>query len=494
MPVFRFVKDLLGKKEGPASAAPVRLEALPGLIDEEEAAVGARLGPAFEGPAREVRKGVANLQGRLERLARADWDSALHPKLEQISRTTLPAFVRAMESCLARPLPDDPHEFYGAAAALLKCSISALRGQGRYLRAVLPNEMSAIKTDIDLIGHAVNAMTAALGEEKRELAALEALRHRFDRVTALDAEERDAVRLAEEAAAELAALAGERAGAEAELAALNGSATARDLDERRAEADRLRLRAGGLQAAQRRENESLIKVLRRAERLVARRGDKQTATRLHHLQSTLADPLTGDASALAPLVAGGLGVVRDLVAAGEIEPKEGDPAFDDPAAVVAAVGARAEEYGRAAEEIAALDRELAASPVVQDRERLAACLRQTEHRAAVLEDERAGLERVAGQKATERATVIEGLDGEVTAVFDGRVRLEPHNGHDDTGADCYKDVSGYHFPNQRDGNRYSRVDGYDSGHLRSPVESDRNETRCARLPSLSEGGWPAHAQ
>ena len=424
MPVFRFVKDLLGRKEGPSAATPVDLEELPALIDEEAAAISARVGPACEEPAREVRRAVADLGALLKRLAQADWDTALHPKLEQISRTTLPAFVRALESCLARPLPEDPHEFYGAAAALLKCSISALRGQGRYLRSVLPDEMKAVKAGVDVIGHAVNAMTAALGEEKRELAALGTLRRRLERMAVLESEEQDAARRSDGAAAELAALTGERAGAEAELAALNGSPAALDLDERRAEAGRLRARASAIEAAHRVQAEGLIQILRRAERLVAKRGDRQTATRLHHLQSTLAEPLPADGSALAPLLAGGLAVVRDLVAAGEIAPKEGDPLFDDPAAVAAAVGSRVDDHARVIEEAAALDRELAASPVAQDRERLAGRLRQLDHRAAVLEDERAGLVRVAEQKAKERAALLAGLEEEVDAVFAGRVRLE----------------------------------------------------------------------
>jgi hypothetical protein len=425
VPVFRFVKDLLGRKEGPSAATVVDLQALPALIDEETAAITARVGPACAEPAREIRRAVADLGALLKRLAQADWDTALHPKLEQISRTTLPAFVRALESCLARPLPDDPHEFYGAAAALLKCSISALRGQGRYLRSVLPDEMKAVKAGVDVIGHAVNAMTAALGEEKRELAALEALRRRLERMAVLDAEEQDAVRRSDGAVAELAALTVERAGAEADLAALNGSPAARNLDEQKVEAGRLRARAGALETAHRAQAEGLIQLFRRAERLVAKRGDRQTATRLHHLQSTLSEPLPGDGTALASLLAAGLATVRDLVAAGEIAPKEGDPLFDDPAAVAAAVGSRVDDHARVLEEAAVLERALSASSVVQDRERLAGRLRQLDHRAAVLEDERAGLVRVAEQKAKERAALVAGLEEEVDAVFAGRVRLKP---------------------------------------------------------------------
>ena len=423
MPVFRFVKDLLARKDGAPPASGVALADLPRLLDDESTAVAGRLGPAFEEPAREARRGVADLGAVIARLARADWDTALHPKLEQISRTTLPAFVRAMESCLARPLPDDPHEFYTAAAGLLKCAISALRGQGRYLRAVLPDEIKAVKASVDVIGHAVNGMTAALGEEKRDLAALAALRLRLDRVTALDSEKQDTERRAAEAAAELSALAEERKAAETALGDLDRSGAARELAGRQADAERLAARASALEAAHRGQAGGLITVLRRAERLVAKRGDRPVATRLHHLQSTLASPLAGDEMALAAPLAGGLAVVRELVVAGEIAPKEGDPLFDDPDAVAATIQARVDEHARVTGEAVALERELAASPVAQERERLASRLRQIDHRAAVLRDEAAALSRVAEQKAAERATLLAGLEEEVDTVFAGRVRL-----------------------------------------------------------------------
>ena len=423
MPVFRFVKDLLARKERAPEVASVVLADLPRLLDDESAAVAGRLGPAFEEPAREVRRGVADLAAVLERLARADWDTALHPKLEQISRTTLPAFVRAMESCLARPLPDDPHEFYSAAAGLLKCAISALRGQGRYLRAVLPDEMKAVKAGVDIIGHAVNGMTAALGDEKRDLAALAALRVRLDRVTVLEAEEQDAERRVAEAAAELDALAGERKATETGLGDLDRSGAARELEGRQADAEQLAARAIALEATHRAQAEGLITVLRRAERLVAKRGDRPAATRLHHLQSTLASPLGEDGADLSAPLAGGLAVVRELVDAGEIAPKEGDPLFSDPGTVAAAVQARADEHARVTGEAVALERELAASPVTQERERLAGRLRQLDHRATVLRDEAAALSRVAEQKAAERAAQLAGLEAEVDSVFAGRVRM-----------------------------------------------------------------------
>lgn len=420
MPVFRFVRDLFGRKDATDRTEEVGLEDLPALLDQEEERVAARLEPACAAPMDDVRAGVAELEGVLDELRRADWDEAHHPKLEQISRTTLPAFIRAMDACLSRPLPDEPHEFYGAATGLLKCAINALRGQGRYLRAVLPEEMKATKVGIDRVGHAVNALTTAFGEERRDLDRLAAARALLARIEALRHEEADTARRANEAHEALDALQREREADRAGLERLNRSPEALALDGTLDELERARARAAAIAAAHRDEGRSLVQVFRRAERLSARRGERQAATRLHHLQGRLEETLPRDEAVLAPLLAEGLAQVRELVAAGEIAPSE-----EEPAARAEAFLARIAEHARAVAEVEALEQEVASSPVTADRERLTARLRQLEHREAALQDERAGLGRVAAQKVEERESVRASLDEAVTAAFGGRVRLQP---------------------------------------------------------------------
>ncbi|NLX50041.1 MAG: hypothetical protein GXY82_09290 [Methanospirillum sp.] len=423
MAPIRFLRGLLSRREEDA-AVTAGLADLPRLLDGEEAAIAARVGPAFEEPGREVRGAVADLSALLVRLEGADWDAALHPKLEQISRTTLPAFVRAMEACLARPLPDGPHEFYAAATAQLKCMVSALRGQGRYLRAVLPEEMKAVKKSVDVAGRAVNRMTDVLGEEKRALGAVRALRGQVDRIAALEGEERDASRRAGEAAARADTLARERDGVASAMAELDASPGAAALAEETVAAEKLRERARALEDAHRAQASGLARVIKRAERLVARKGDRQVATQLHHLQGLLDAPLGDGADAVPAQLRAGLVAVQALIDAGEIAPKEGDPIRDGPDAIVAAIEARIEEHARVTGEARALERGLAASPVALERERLGGRLRQLEHGAAALQDERAGLLRVAEQKAQERAGLLERLGETVEGVFGDRVCLD----------------------------------------------------------------------
>jgi len=108
---------------------------------------------------------VAALAAQVRMLAPAEPDEEVHPKLAQVTRVSLPAFQKAMEGALAHDLESrDPALFYSEAAELLKAAIRAQQGQGRYLRAVLPDEMDGIKESIAEIGRAINRMTAVFAD------------------------------------------------------------------------------------------------------------------------------------------------------------------------------------------------------------------------------------------------------------------------------------------------------------------------------------------
>jgi hypothetical protein len=423
MPVFRFVKDLFTRKEDEPAGVEIVFEDLPRVFDEEDHTIKDRVAPAIEAPAQEVRQAVAVLGDVLLSLAKADWDRATHPKLEQISRTTLPAFVRAMESCLARPLAEDPHEFYGTTTSLLKCAISAHRGQGRYLQAVLPDEMKTIKGEIDVIGHAVNRMTGVFGEEKRALEALGKLRLQYERIEALESERADAAHRADEAETVLTALYAERDETEAELAELERSPDAIQHAHQQAEVDRLRATAEALDTAHRGQTQGLAQLVKRAERLVARRGERATATRLHRLVGLLDRPLPVDESMLVPLLADGLAVVRELAGAGEISPKEEDLLSGNPPEAIERLVSRSREYQEVVTEAGAIEHRLTTSPFAATHERLTGKLKHLEHRAGMLSEERAGLLRVAEQKRTERSALMDQTSEDMETVFGKRYRL-----------------------------------------------------------------------
>ena len=106
---------------------------------------------------------VNNLKG-------ADQDPETHPKIKSIAKNSLPLFLKAMNTSLAKELPDEPEEFYAAAVECVKGALNAVRGQGRYLMVAFPEEMKETKAGIDAIGREINVMTKALGRFKAETA------------------------------------------------------------------------------------------------------------------------------------------------------------------------------------------------------------------------------------------------------------------------------------------------------------------------------------
>ena len=68
----------------------------------------------------------------------------------------------------AKDLPDEIDEFYPAAAECLKSCLNNVKGQGRYLLAVIPEDMKAVKSGIAAIGHEINEITASLARYRKE--------------------------------------------------------------------------------------------------------------------------------------------------------------------------------------------------------------------------------------------------------------------------------------------------------------------------------------
>jgi hypothetical protein len=79
-----------------------------------------------------------------------------------------------MNASLAKELPDEVEEFYPAAVECLKSCLNSTRGQGRYLQAVFPEEMKAVKSGIDTIGREINDITASLTRYREEKTLIDA--------------------------------------------------------------------------------------------------------------------------------------------------------------------------------------------------------------------------------------------------------------------------------------------------------------------------------
>ncbi|MDD1716340.1 MAG: hypothetical protein LUQ01_05015, partial [Methanolinea sp.] len=179
--MLRWIKDALGKKEAPTTRI-LSFDAIPSTLD----AVAEDSLRELEARARpHVVKILAVREQLLEQvkdLSRAERSEKIHPKLEKITKNSLPQFEKAITTSLAHPLPADPEEFYKAFTESLKGCVKGLAGPGRYLRNVFPDEMKAIRILIDGMGNEMNHLTplvAARRTRKEQIASLRDIHHRI---------------------------------------------------------------------------------------------------------------------------------------------------------------------------------------------------------------------------------------------------------------------------------------------------------------------------
>jgi hypothetical protein len=162
-----FLEKLFGKKE--PEVFTIGMGAVPAWLDGREKTARSALLAETAEPQKKIRAAVLSLQRITQTIAQAEQDTELHPKLRSIARNSLPQFVKAMNASLAKELPDEIEEFYPAAAECLKSCLNNTKGQGRYLLAVLPEEMKTVRSGIAAIGHEINSITASLGRYRKEI-------------------------------------------------------------------------------------------------------------------------------------------------------------------------------------------------------------------------------------------------------------------------------------------------------------------------------------
>jgi len=187
--LFRRIKDLFGPGKEPG-AVIYRIEELPAILDSREKEVTRILSEKTRKQRDTIRDLRSTLKGMVQDLASKQREEAYHPKLETITKNTLPLFERAMLSSLTKELPEGPEEFYHAATECLKGCIKGLSGQGRYLNSVFPEEMKAIRDMVDHIGREMNAMTPSIAEAKSNRTLLSAVRADLSRLDSAEMEKK----------------------------------------------------------------------------------------------------------------------------------------------------------------------------------------------------------------------------------------------------------------------------------------------------------------
>jgi hypothetical protein len=179
--MFKFLKGFLGSDDAPFT---INYTEIPEWLSEEKGRIDADLKAAVADSKKTIVAVIERLNRTVDELADAEVTPETHVKLEKIVKTSLPLFTRAMSTSLSKPFPDEPEGFYTAAVEVLKGGLKAMSGQGKYLRATFPEEMKAIRSDLDAFGREINHLTEAFGAARKRRSSLDLIRKACDDVRA----------------------------------------------------------------------------------------------------------------------------------------------------------------------------------------------------------------------------------------------------------------------------------------------------------------------
>lgn len=266
------MRDLLKKIFGTTKPAPQVLSytGMPAWLDQQDETAQSELASGIRQPMADIRNAVAHLQLHLATLAGAEHDPVMHPKLKTIAKNSLPQFVRAMKSATAKDLPEDPEEFYTAAAECVKNCLQAIRGPGRYLQAIFPEETKSIRLAIDEMGRGINTVNPLLGAYRKRSAEIRSARAIMDEIGSLREDYTRSEERARRMQARITEITERSAAIEAELAHLPEDPAMHEIEEMKRALDDL---AGQRDDAVRTYSSlsmTASHVIRKAEKLAAR--------------------------------------------------------------------------------------------------------------------------------------------------------------------------------------------------------------------------------
>ncbi|MDG6257732.1 MAG: hypothetical protein QCH35_09070 [Methanomicrobiaceae archaeon] len=286
-----FFDRLFGRKPE-APVLVLEYAEIPQWLDGREIDVRNEMIGQTAGSRTAIAHAIEEARNRVNQLRTVEFGDQTPPKLKRVVETSLQPFVRAMDITLSRHFSSDPIEFYNDAVEVLKGCMKHMKGQGKYIAAVLPEEMKELRSCLSHIGTEINKLTEEIGRAQQVM----------DKIR----EARDAYRALEEAAGECRAkgmqwkrLWKDIERDEARLTAIAEKVAGIETDTSYRAARELQARAGALEQEHRnlRERYHSIAsttggVLRRAAYAAERQGTTESAHRIQKVMQMLDTPAT----------------------------------------------------------------------------------------------------------------------------------------------------------------------------------------------------------
>jgi hypothetical protein len=314
--MYKFIKSLLKQKE--PEKFILSFDAIPAWLYEREKASGGLLENETLVPVQNIRNATAQLQHIVNSIADAEHDPAIHPKLKNIAKNSLPLFVKAMNASLSRELPEDIEEFYSAAVECVKGCLNSTRGQGRYLQAVFPEEMKAVKNGIDAIGRELNTITGLLTTYRKQKALIDTIRTlhdalldiRIDSEKSLDKDKRITTRITE--------ISHRIECIEKELRELTSDAGMKEVLQKKSALSEMEMKRDEKIRSYTALSMTAAHVFRKAEKIATKQRHTTDVSTLRHAVELLSDHSAPDTKDLESALTTACPVAKRMIDAGEI--------------------------------------------------------------------------------------------------------------------------------------------------------------------------------
>jgi len=314
--MYTFIKKLLKQKE--PEKFTLAFDAIPAWLNEQEKISRSALETETDAAVKNIRNATAKLQHIVNGIADAEHDPAIHPKLKSIAKNSLPLFVKAMNASLSKELPGDIEGFYSAAVECVKGCLNSTRGQGRYLQAVFPEEMKAVKTGIDAIGREMNAITTSLTTYRKQKALINRIQALYDAIRDIRIDSEKSLEKNQRIAARISGITGRIAFIEKELMVLPSDPGMHEVNEKKSALGEMEKKRTEVTRTYAALSMTVSHVFRKAEKIATKQRQPPEISTLRHAIDLLSNHTIPDTNELESALSKACPIAQRMIAAGDI--------------------------------------------------------------------------------------------------------------------------------------------------------------------------------
>jgi len=314
--MYTFIKKLLKQKE--PEKFTLAFDAIPAWLNEQEKISRSALETETDAAVKNIRNATAKLQHIVNGIADAEHDPAIHPKLKSIAKNSLPLFVKAMNASLSKELPGDIEGFYSAAVECVKGCLNSTRGQGRYLQAVFPEEMKAVKTGIDAIGREMNAITTSLTTYRKQKALINRIQALYDAIRDIRIDSEKSLEKNQRIAARISGITGRIAFIEKELMVLPSDPGMHEVNEKKSALGEMEKKRTEVTRTYAALSMTVSHVFRKAEKIATKQRQPPEISTLRHAIDLLSNHTIPDTNELESALSKACSIAQRMIAAGDI--------------------------------------------------------------------------------------------------------------------------------------------------------------------------------